>query len=222
MDYYILSWSGGKDSAMALYRARTAGLKISHLINMADKAGSGMSHRLPLPLLRRQAAAQGLTLREGTADWNSYESRFLKLLEQARYEGARGCVFGDIDITEHLDWCRRICERAGMEAIHPLWGIPQEQLMEEFIELGFSALVAVVQLDRLGQDWIGRRLDKKALLDMKSAGITVAGELGEYHTLVTGGPTFKDDTFQKEIESLDYRVSTEGNYAFWHPAIQPD
>lgn len=192
MGQYIASWSGGKESALALHRAIAGGMRVSWLFTMMNPNGFSMSHRIPRSLLRKQADLLGLPLVEGIADWNGYEAEFQRVLGLLVQRGACGCVFGDVDIASHREWCRTLCARVGIEAVHPLWGADQRQLVEELVGLGFEATIVVVNLKHLGLSWLGRVLDRGALRELTALGISPAGEQGEYHTLITAGPLLKD------------------------------
>jgi len=187
----VISWSGGKDSALALHRARKQGLTIAGLLTMLGPGGHSRSHHIPRAILQAQAAALGLPLTTGTAEWSTYEAEFQRLLVAARDTGTAGCVFGNIDVEDHRRWCRDISRRAGLRAVHPLWSEDQATLTREFLALGFLAVIVAVNLEHLGPEWLGRALDHRLLGELVSAGVTPCGEAGEYHTLVTGGPIFR-------------------------------
>lgn len=209
MKKYIVSWSGGKDSALSLYKAKQDGIDVVSLFTMVSGPEFTMSHHIPIPVLEKQAQAMNLPVSAVTADWNSYEARFIKMLSGFRDEGAEGCVFGDIDILDHLEWCRSVCKRVGVEARHPLWGYEQKDLFSEFIDLGFEAVIVVVQLDKLGPEWLGRKLTAHTIYDLEKAGVSVCGEFGEYHTLVTNGPIFTSPLELNKLGTL-----THNGYGF--------
>jgi len=194
---------------MALHRAAEAGLRVSSLLTMTSPDGYSMSHRIPRALLALQAEALGLPLVEGTADWDSYEDEFKRALAGLRRVGIQGCIFGDIDLEEHLSWCRRVCREVGLEAIHPLWGEDERDLLDELLQLGYRAVIVVVDLRKLGAEWLGRNLDRRAVDELLNLGISPCGETGEYHTLVVDGPVFR-----KEVSLRRRRVLRRGHHAF--------
>jgi diphthine-ammonia ligase len=190
---FFCSWSGGKDSALALRRAILAGGKPAGLVTMLNEGGRvSRSHGLPRSLLTAQAERMGIPIRFRSAAWESYEGEFLEALRAFRAEGIDAGVFGDIDLADHRDWCRRVCADAGLEALHPLWKRPRRELLEEFIAAGFRATIVVVHADRLGREWIGRPIDLDTVAALEKTGVDPSGEAGEYHTVVTGGPGFRD------------------------------
>ncbi|MGE5485832.1 MAG: diphthine--ammonia ligase [Ignavibacteriales bacterium] len=213
MKTYALSWSGGKDSAMALYVARKSGMDVSTLASMMWPGGITASNGVPRAVVEAQARAAGARLLTGApVDWNGYEPEFRRLLARVKDEGAAGCVFGDIDIADHREWGRRMCSEAGLEAHHPLWGMRHDEAMSEFLRLGFEAFIVVVDLSKMDETWLGRKLDAQAVEELAALGISVAGEFGEYHTLVTGGPVFRE-SLAGLWEGRDHRVLTRDGHA---------
>ncbi len=188
-----VSWSGGKDSALALYAARKSGMDVTTFISMMAPGMVTVSNGIPEAIVKAQARAAGARLLAGDpVDWNGYEPEFRRLMACAARGGISGCVFGDIDIAGHRDWGRRMCAEAGMEAHHPLWGMSHDGAVREFISLGFEAFIVAVDLSKMDEGWLGKRLDERAVDDIAALGLSVAGEFGEYHTLVADGPIFSE------------------------------
>src|SRR4051812_24299292 len=99
------SWSGGKDSCLALYRALKGGGKLACLVTMFTEDGQrSRSHGLAREVLEAQAAAVGAPLLSVAATWDAYETAFVGLLRNAKARGAETAVFGDIDIPSHREW----------------------------------------------------------------------------------------------------------------------
>lgn len=221
---YAVSWSGGKDAALALYEAQSQGLHISCLLTMFAPDGFTLAHRIPREIVLEQARALNLPLVEGIATWDTYEDEFLQVLLQLKEKGTSGCIFGDIDIEEHIQWCQNICREAGLAALHPLYGKTQKQLLERFLALDFVSVIILVQLDKLGAEYIGKPLNADLISQFSQKDISPAGEFGEYHTLVVNGPIFQTASLQEKILSLKPRVITRQGYAFWDLAniILPD
>ena len=90
-------------------------------------------------------------------------------------------------------WAEGAARAAGLAPLHPLWQRPRRELLHEFIDLGFRATVIVTRDDKLAPDFFGRAIDRVTIVDMERAGIDASGEMGEYHTVVTGGPLFSAD-----------------------------
>jgi diphthine-ammonia ligase len=190
---FICSWSGGKDSCLALWRVIRAGGYPACLLTMLNEEGHvSRSHGLPRRLLSDQAKNMGIPIFFRSASWQSYEAEFSAALREFHDRGIATAVFGDVDLDDHRDWCRRVSAAAGLEAKHPLWKEPRRKLLEEFIGAGFQAVIVVVKGDALGREWIGRTIDAETVSALEKAGIDPSGEAGEYHTAVTGGPLFLD------------------------------
>ena len=190
---YVCSWSGGKDSALALWRAsRTLGPAATLLTMFTEDAGRSRSHGLRRDVLAAQAACMGLPFETASASWNDYTPVFLDTLRRLRDEtGIVAAVFGDIDLEPHREWCQRACDEVGIDCVHPLWGEAREALVHECIESGIEATFVAVQDGVLPPDLLGRRLDASTLDVLREHGVDAAGEQGEYHTVVTGGPMFR-------------------------------
>src|SRR4051794_29258450 len=127
------SWSGGKDSCLALYESLDAGGRLACLVTMFTEDGHrSRSHGLAREVLEAQAAALGLPLLAAAATWDDYETAFVGLLRQAANRGATTAVFGDIDIPRHREWEESVCRQAGMNAVLPLWQRDRMTLLEQW------------------------------------------------------------------------------------------
>lgn len=196
----VASWSGGKDSCLACYKAIKNGFKVSHLLNFVTEDGTkSRSHGIDSKLIQRQAEAIGIPVVQVKTSWQTYEQKFKKAINKLKQKGIKGIVFGDIDIQEHKEWTDRISSELNVRAMQPLWRYKQRDLLNEFISEGFQAIVVSLRSDLLDKEWLGRKVDKNFLkdLDELDSGINPGGEKGEYHTFVTDGPIFK-----KKIEIL--------------------
>lgn len=187
-----VSWSGGKDCCLALYRAVVAGARPVALMNMLTEGGQRTrSHGLPRSVIEAQAAAMGLKLLTGSATWQGYEEHFTALLREARQQGVETAVFGDIDLEDHRQWELRVCENAGLAAALPLWVEDRRKLLAEWWVAGFEARIIAVRDGVLDRSFLGRVLDAATVNELAACGVDLCGEKGEYHTVVTDGPLFK-------------------------------
>ncbi len=212
---FVCSWSGGKDSCLALYRAIQAGAKPIFLLSMLREDGArSRSHGLVPGVLEAQEASLGISLLTRTASWATYESVFVAALRELRASGVEAGVFGDIDIAEHRLWEEQVCAAAGLEAHLPLWQADRLALVDEFLSLGFEALIVVANAEKLGQAYLGRALGRDLVREFARMGVDPSGEEGEYHTVVTNGPIFSEpvqlETGRQVLHSgywfLDVRV----------------
>lgn len=188
---FFCSWSGGKDSCLALFRAvRQGGVARRLLTMLTDDGLRSRSHGLPPAVLAAQAAALNLPLLTGCADWDDYEAVFLARLAELRAAGLADGIFGDIDLEPHRQWVERVCGCREIRAHLPLWQEPRRDLLGEFIGAGFTATIVAVSDARLPVSFLGRELDWATVADLEAAGVDACGEEGEFHTVVTNGPLF--------------------------------
>lgn len=209
MSQVVASWSGGKDSCLACYKAILEGFKVSHLLNFASKEERCMSHGLDSKLMVAQSQAIGIPIIQREVSWSTYEDVFKATVMELKRMGVEGVVFGDIDLQEHKDWVNRVCTELDIIAIEPLWGLNPEQILIDFINAGFESIVINVKADLFGEEWLGRRVDGSLIEDLRKLqsryNIHMCGEFGEYHTLVVDGPIFK-----KRIKILDSKRVLKG------------
>jgi diphthine-ammonia ligase len=192
MTEYAASWSGGKDSCFAYWKAISQGLKVSHLLNFINTDSTkAMSHGLDSQLIALQAQAMGLPILQQKVTWETYEAGFKDALEKLKLKGISGLVTGDIYLQEHKDWIDRVCGESGVKALLPLWEMDTAHLLTDFIDAGFKAIIVSVKAKFLGKEWLGRQVDKKLAFELGQIGVDVCGEAGEFHTFVYDGPSFK-------------------------------
>ncbi|WP_404980553.1 Dph6-related ATP pyrophosphatase [Carboxydichorda subterranea] len=185
-----LAWSGGKDSAMALYVLGGASLLLTTVTETHERVSM---HGVRRSLLRAQARAVGVPVLEVPIPPRCtnavYEARMAEALEHLKARGIRSVAFGDIFLADVRAYRERQLARAGMEARFPLWGRDTGAVAREFLRAGFRAVVVCVDLARLDASWAGREFDE-AFLAALPAGVDPCGEKGEFHTCVYDGPVF--------------------------------
>ena len=200
----LASWSGGKDSCLALSRAQSSGLKITHLLTALDESGAKTrSHGVSKALIQSQGKSLGLHNEFISASWKEYESIFIQKLRLLNAAGIDHAVFGDIDLIAHRQWEEKVCAQAGMQAILPLWGENRLTLVHEFLDAGFRAIVTCVDGRYLDQSFVGREFDKQFINDLP-ANVDACGENGEFHTFVFDGPNFDRPVPFKSIGKQTY------------------
>ena len=183
------SWSGGKESCLACYRAMLNGFEVAYLLNFVDEDGTrSRSHGIASYLLDMQAEALGIPIVHVRTTWDEYEWNMKNAVEELKLKGVEGAVFGTVDIVEHREWHERVCKEVQIEPIFPLWGRNPKELLVEFVETGFEAYVIATTL---GEAWLGRKIDRAFINDVQKLDIHPCGESGEYHTFVTNGPPFR-------------------------------
>jgi diphthine-ammonia ligase len=206
---FFCSWSGGKDSCLALYHAIKNGGKPQSLLTILSEDGvTSRSHALPKPLIEKQAGSLGLQPVFLSASWQKYEEEFISALHAFKKAGIEVGVFGDIDVDSHREWVRRVCDVSGIVPVHPLWKRDRRELLEEFISLGFKAQIVVVNEHKLDKQFLGKPIQAQTIMEMEETGIDPSGELGEYHSVVTDGPIFSS---RVEIKT----VGQEHHKGYW-------
>ncbi|MGL4107096.1 diphthine--ammonia ligase [Clostridium sp. LP20] len=199
---FIMSYSCGKDSTLALYRMIKEGNDpVGLLVTVNKKQNRSWFHGVPGALLEEVSSSLGIDLLLVKCQEGEYLEAYEKTLREAKEKGAEACVFGDIDIEAHREWCTERCNAVGMEAIFPLWQEGREDLTYEFIDSGFKSVIKNVKLECLGEEFLGEILTKEVVQGIKETGSDPCGENGEYHTFVFDGPLFK--------KSIDFKV--QGN-----------
>lgn len=188
----VVSFSGGKDSTLALYRMIEEGYEVIGLLVTFDKQNNSCFHKIPRDILVEVSKQVEIPLVEVDCSADKvYETEFEKALISLKNKGAEICIFGDIDIEAHKKWCLDRCDAAGIKGIFPLWQQNREELTNEFIDYGFKAVIKKVNLKTLGKEFLGKELTKEVVNEIKNLGCDPSGENGEYHTLVFDGPIFK-------------------------------
>ena len=207
---FIASYSGGKDSSLALYQAMQQGEAVGIIAMMEEEGVRSRSHGLSKDFLQAQADAIGVPLYIGCASWEGYEEVFVKLLEDAKEAGAQVLVTGDIDVPEHECWHEKVTRQVGLGLGMPLWEMDHKEVVKTFIEAGFVTKVVTVNLNKgMKAEDLGRVLTKEYMNELEARGIDPCGEAGEFHTTVIDGPLFKQPISVQEGE-----ITKQGEYMY--------
>jgi uncharacterized protein (TIGR00290 family) len=186
------SWSGGKDSCLALNRAIKNGYEITHLLTMFDETGErSRSHAVSIEVMQAQAESLGLKLIAPVASWQDYEKVFIEELRKLKSQNVEAAIFGDIDLQAHRDWEERVCAAAEIEAVLLLWNENRLDLVNEFLASGFRSVVICTNEKYLPKEFCGRVFDEQFVKDLPE-GVDACGENGEFHTFVFDGELFKN------------------------------
>jgi uncharacterized protein (TIGR00290 family) len=191
----VLGWSGGKDSALALYALRSEPtIRVEALLTtLTDQYDRVSMHGVRHRLLTAQAAAVGLPVTEARippgASNAAYEQAFNVALASYRARGVRRIAFGDLFLADVRAYRERQLAALDMTGLFPLWERDTGVLAREFIALGFRAILVCVDAARLDASFAGRPFDHDLLRDLPP-GVDPCGENGEFHTFVTDGPIF--------------------------------
>ena len=190
---FVASYSGGKDSTLAIYRAIKAGLEPLCLIITYNKdRNRSWFHGIPEGLLKNVSKSLNIPIWLVETSGEEYTKSFEKNLKKAKELGAEVCIFGDIDLEGHLKWCTDRCNQVGLEACFPLWKEERKKLVYEFLESGFVANFTVINTEKLSDRFLGMVMTKEICEEIEKEGADICGENGEYHTFVSDGPIFKE------------------------------
>ncbi len=188
---HALMWSGGKDSALALDRARRAGIEVTRLVSLYDSATRRVRfHATRVEMLEAQAAAIGIDLHSVPTTWPDMDATLRRELASLQSQGFAGVVFGDIHLADVRSWYEDRVRAAGLEHLEPIWGEPPQALLNEFISSGGRAVLTCVELAKLDESWLGRVTDESFASDVEKTGVDPCGENGEYHSFAFDGPAF--------------------------------
>lgn len=193
----ILNWSGGKDSALCLFKILQEDRYevLTLLTTVSQKYRRISMHGVRVELLKLQAQSIGLPVKimevEDVPTMEAYEQSMKLVMEQLKKEGADHSVFGDIFLEDLRTYRETQLQKVGMKALFPLWKKPSHDVLNEFLNLGFKTIITCVNEKFLDKSFAGRIIDKDFIRDLP-ANVDVCGENGEFHTFVFDGPIFKN------------------------------
>ncbi|WP_240733085.1 diphthine--ammonia ligase [Jeotgalibacillus sp. S-D1] len=213
---FFSSWSGGKDSTLAYFKAcKEGGIPKKLLTMFEENEERSRSHALPLDILKAQAESVNVPLIIKGASWGNYEEKFLEALAEFKEEGISHGVFGDIDLEDHLKWVEDTCEKEAVTPHHPLWKMDRRYVLEELLREGFECVIIVVKDEKLPQSFLGKTLTKTVINEIEEYEVDACGEEGEFHTVVVDGPNFT-----KRIE-LDFKgIHQDSGYSFLNVSLK--
>jgi uncharacterized protein (TIGR00290 family) len=192
-----MSWSGGKDSCLALYEIQRAQhYQVAALLTTVTRDYDRISmHGVRRVLLEQQAAALGLPLHEifitKDATNQEYEARMAEAFAGYRARGIDAVVFGDLFLADIRAYRDQFLSRHSMQGVYPIWLRDTTEFIREFIRLGFKAIITCVNAAVLDASFAGRVIDESFLAALPEQ-VDPCGENGEFHTFVFAGPNFKE------------------------------
>lgn len=197
MESIVLSWSGGKDSALALDTLRNdTSVNVVALLTTVTAEYDRISiHGVRRSLLYEQAASVGLPVHEIVLTPRSSNDAYDAAVAQAlgelrhRHPDVRRIAYGDLFLEDVRRYREERLSALGFECAFPIWGRPTDALAREFVDRGFEARLVCVDTTLLDGSFSGRRYDHE-LLDALPASVDPCGERGEFHTFVSNGPGF--------------------------------
>lgn len=219
-EVFACSWSGGKDSCFAYYKALKSNLDVRYIFTTISK----ITHRLHSHGTSRELLLdQIMAINTGIAKKNikligvrerftrsrippEHDHKVIKTLNHFKETGLTGIVFGDLKGGGRLNWIKTICKQTSLDYLFPLFKMPEKKLIIDFMNSGFKAIIVAVRPELIDRSWLGKEIDEnfiKYIRDRRAErpDLSYCGENGEYHTFVTDGPIFK-----KRIELLKTNV----------------
>jgi len=197
MKKILYSWSGGKDSAMALYELlKDNTYEVVSLLTVVTKDYGRVSmHGVREDLLDLQAAALGLPIEKVYITKDSgnkeYEASMRNVLTHYKDLGVESVAFGDIFLGDLKKYREDKLQEVGMKAVFPIWKRDSRELANAFIDMGFKAVITCVDSKMLDSRFCGRLFDRQFLSELPS-GVDPCGENGEFHSFVYYGPIFRN------------------------------
>jgi len=191
----FFSWSGGKDSALALYYAKQQNINVRAALTSVNHAHDRISmHGVRRSLLQEQAESLQLPLYtlelSEEPDMSEYEEAVNKSYVSLKKKGFNYAIFGDIFLEDLKTYRETQLTRQKIQSIFPIWKKNTKELIHEFISLGFKAIIVCVNTKFLDKSFCGRMIDQAFVNDLPSH-VDPCGENGEYHSFVFDGPIFK-------------------------------
>ncbi|HEY0895931.1 MAG TPA: ATP-binding protein [Sphingobacteriaceae bacterium] len=225
MEKAALFWSGGKDSAFALYQCQLQDqFKVECLVTTLNETHRRISmHGIREALLDRQAALTGLPLIKmwvpESPDNSGYERSLMHTFHQLRESGITTVLFGDIFLEDLRAYRENLVNAAGLQAGFPLWGRDTGTMVREFLDSGFRTIACAISTAYLEKDLLGQEISEQ-FLNRLPPGADPCGENGEYHTFCFGGPVFREPvkfrTGEERFVPLEIKTSGGGhNEGFW-------
>ena len=192
----LISWSGGKDSALTLYELqKDKNYEIIALITTVTEDYNRVSmHGIRRTLIEQQADSLGIKLETVLISRNAsnqeYESKLCEVLSRYIELGIKIVAFGDLFLEDIRRYREVFLKKIGVQAIFPIWKRNTRELAKTFLNLGFKAVISCVDSELIDKSFAGREFDQKFLSDLPYKA-DPCGENGEFHSFVYGGPIFK-------------------------------
>jgi uncharacterized protein (TIGR00290 family) len=190
-----ISWSGGKDSAFALYKVLQSGEhEVSGLHTVINEKTSRVGmHGVREDIIDDQADKIGLPLTklylESSESHDAYNALIKNYYEHCVQNEIKGVVFGDIFLEDLRQFRERMLTEAGLIGMYPLWKIDTREVMHDFLQNGFRTAVCAANAKFFSEVELGKTIDWDFINQLPKE-VDPCGENGEFHTLVYDGPIF--------------------------------
>ena len=190
-----ISWSGGKDSAFALYKVLLSQeYEIVNLHTVIDKQSRRVGlHGIREKLIERQADCIGFPLEKiylpASENHEAYKTQMLKFYNQCAEQGIELVIFGDIFLEDLRNYRIDLLKPSKLSALFPLWKVNSKMIVNDFLDKGFKTTICAADASFFSEGQVGNMIDKD-FLEALSPRIDPCGENGEFHTFVYDGPLF--------------------------------
>jgi len=227
------NWSGGKDSAMALYQIQQdENYNVRSLLTSLNDLHKRISmHGVREELLDLQAESLGIPLLKlflsDKSEMDEYNLKMERTVLRLKEKGLTHAVFGDIFLEDLKKYREEQLSHVGMEAVFPIWKKDTRELIHNFIDLGFKSVIVCVDASKLDRSFAGRIVDEQFVQDLPE-NVDPCGENGEFHSFVFDGPIFrkpisikKGELVYREYPSPNPKSGAE-NLGFWFCDLLPE
>jgi len=220
----IFNWSGGKDSALALYKIQIEKkIEVSSLLTTLNKKNKRVSgHGIRESLLDLQSKNMSIPINKiflpDDVSNETYEKMMKEYWEKKKNEGINYCISGDIFLEDVKEYREKQLSMMDIQSVFPLWKMNSNDVLKEFIDLGFKSIVVCINEKYLDSSFVGRIIDADFVADLPP-NIDPCGENGEYHSFVFDGPIFKKPVdFKVNDKIYIFKEYKEHNYSggFWN------
>lgn len=202
---FVMSYSCGKDSTLALHKFIEQGNEPEALLIMVNEdTERSFFHGADRRMMMEYEKALNIPVKPVFSKGEDYHILMEKALRELKEKGAETACFGDIDIDSNRQWSEERCKNTGFKAEFPLWHADRRENVREFIALGYKCLIKSINNTLLPESLLGKFLDEETLKVIEERGIDICGENGEYHTLTVDGPLFR--------KAIDYRLGKILNF----------
>jgi uncharacterized protein (TIGR00290 family) len=234
----ILFWSGGKDSALCLYKIMQEGhYEVVALVTTisADLKRVSM-HGIREELIEEQAkriqmknGGQGIFLHKMYINSHStnevYEASLERILLNYKLEGIHKVIFGDIFLEDLRAYRETLLQKYGMHGVYPLWKLPTGELINQFIDLGFKTMICCCDNRLLDEHVLGKVIDEELVRSFPPE-IDPCGENGEFHTFTFAGPLFSQEIKlipgERVLKVYELESGMKQEHGFWFIDMQSE
>lgn len=220
----VFNWSGGKDSALALYTVlqQKKFEVVALLTTVNEETELSSMHAIPFSLLMKQAESIGIPLYPVFLPKNLpvYEQRMLDAAHHFKAQGVEHFIFGDIYLNDVRKYREDRLHPLGIEVVEPIWNLDSTEVMQNFLDSGIRTKIIVTDASKLDRSFIGQDIDA-ALIERMPEDVDICGENGEYHTFAYAGALFKQTVEFEIVEtrqmSYDFKLENgeEKTYHYW-------